>query len=67
MDDGTGALSLINSLDHELTDSYDLVVIARDRGAEPRYSNATISIIVRDENDNAPVITNTRGHRFIKF
>ena len=33
-------------------------MIARDRGEEPRSSNATIYVTVRDENDNIPVILN---------
>ena len=35
-----------------------LTIIARDRADEPRSSNATISVTVRDENDNPPVILN---------
>ena len=38
--------------------SYVLTIIARDRADEPRSSNATISVTVRDENDNPPVILN---------
>lgn len=38
--------------------SYELTVIARDRSDEPRSSNATIFVTVRDENDNPPVILN---------
>lgn len=35
-----------------------LTIIARDRADEPRSSNATISVTVRDENDNPPIILN---------
>ena len=38
--------------------SYTLVVVARDRGAEPRSSNTTVLVTVEDENDNTPVIEN---------
>ena len=35
-----------------------LTIIARDRADEPRSSNATIFVTVRDENDNPPFILN---------
>lgn len=38
--------------------SYELTVVARDQADEPRSSNATIFVTVRDENDNPPVIVN---------
>ncbi len=38
--------------------SYVLTIIARDRADEPRSSNATIYVTVRDENDNPPIILN---------
>lgn len=38
--------------------SYVLTITARDRADEPRSSNATISVTVRDENDNPPIILN---------
>lgn len=38
--------------------SYVLSVVARDSALEPRSSNATINVIVLDENDNDPEILN---------
>lgn len=38
--------------------SYNLTVIGRDRGDEPRSSNLTIFVTVTDVNDNAPSIFN---------
>ncbi len=38
--------------------SYNLTVVARDRGSSPLSSNLYIEVEVRDVNDNAPTIHN---------
>ena len=58
IDPTSGGLSLMSTLDRERDDNYVLSVVARDGGAEPRSSNATVSVTVLDENDNDPEILN---------
>lgn len=41
-------------LDREKKDSYTLQVVAADSGSPPRSSTATVTIRVRDHNDNKP-------------
>lgn len=38
--------------------SYNLTVIAQDRGEGPRSSTTRVEITVLDENDNTPIFTN---------
>ena len=53
---GTSSLSLVlvNSLDHEITESYDLLILAKDAGVPIRTGTLTVHIDVIDENDNKP-------------
>ncbi|XP_064481963.1 cadherin-related tumor suppressor-like [Ornithodoros turicata] len=55
IDESTGQISLLKSLDREKTSSYELTVLARDTGVDVKHtSTATVNIQVLDENDNAP-------------
>ena len=56
----TGVISLIAPLDHETTPLIVLSVQALDRGSSPLSALATISVTVKDVNDNKPII-NTNG------
>ena len=55
----TGVVTLERPLDREAAADYVLTVEARDGGAEQLSSAASLIVIVADENDNAPRITNT--------
>ena len=54
--DGSWDLSLVilQALDRETVDHYDVIIIARDAGDPPRSGNVTIKIEVTDQNDNSP-------------
>ena len=56
IDQSNGRITVRNNIDRERVQSFDLVVEARDRGTPLRRSaRATVSIRIRDENDNPPV------------
>ena len=50
----TGVITLINSLDREITDQYNLTVIAFDRGQPQMSAIGYLLITVEDENDVTP-------------
>ena len=52
----TGDITLMSSLDREITDSYELVVLATEDIAQPHNHTATqtIQITINDVNDNSP-------------
>ncbi|XP_058985182.1 fat-like cadherin-related tumor suppressor homolog isoform X2 [Musca domestica] len=51
----TGCLFLINLLDREKQNEYELQIFAKDGGVPSLSAEALVSIIVDDVNDNAPV------------
>ena len=53
----TGVLNLVNSLDYEQNSSHILVVGARDHGVTRLSAQATVVVAVNDVNDNAPNFT----------
>ncbi|XP_063532868.1 cadherin-related tumor suppressor [Cydia strobilella] len=60
LDEATGQLLIKKSLDRETVDSYQLTILAHDSGQTQQLSaTTTISVKVLDENDNAPVFTQT--------
>lgn len=60
IDEATGQLTLVKSLDRETVSFYKLSVVAHDVAATGRLSaSTTISIDVLDENDNAPEFVQT--------
>ena len=63
----TGLISLTAQLDYETKQSVVLSVHAVDGGSSPLSTTATVSVIVKDVNDNTPVI-NANGitHRNLK-
>ncbi|KAG7316014.1 hypothetical protein KOW79_020880 [Hemibagrus wyckioides] len=54
-----GTLMVTGTLDREKQEIYDLVLVARDYGMPPRENITTLTIIVTDVNDNAPVFSQT--------
>ncbi|XP_011407489.2 PREDICTED: protocadherin Fat 4-like [Amphimedon queenslandica] len=50
----SGELSVLNSLDREDEDRYDILIRAFDNGSPTRTDYANITIIVTDVNDNKP-------------
>lgn len=50
-----GLLRVSGRLDRETKASYELTVIARDRGEPPKSTQTKILVKVLDENDNSPV------------
>lgn len=62
IDEATGQIVLARSLDRESTSRYSLTVIAHDAGLSKRLSSSTtVTVEVLDENDNAPVFTQTES------
>ncbi|XP_056344157.1 protocadherin Fat 4-like [Oenanthe melanoleuca] len=51
----TGKLMTLMSLDREVMDSYELIIMATDSGKPPRSASLVLSIAVEDVNDNPPV------------
>lgn len=47
-------LKTLNTLDREVIDKYYVVMQAVDKGQNPQTGTGTLTIMVGDENDNAP-------------
>ena len=52
----TGKIRTKRSLDREVKESYNLVILATDTGVPPLSSTASVTIYVKDRNDNKPII-----------
>ena len=52
----TGEIHTLQSLDRDTQPSFEIVVIARDRGSPPLVGTATVMVKIGDENDNAPMM-----------
>lgn len=52
----TGYLYALRSFDYELLKDFIFMVQARDAGTPPLSSNATVKVIIVDQNDNAPLV-----------
>ncbi|CAH1174191.1 unnamed protein product [Phaedon cochleariae] len=62
IDEATGQITLLRSLDRETTSKYTLTVVAHDAGITKQLSTSTTVLIdVLDENDNAPEFTQTES------
>lgn len=59
IDAATGAITVANALDREITGSYTLVVRATDGGGA--FTNQTITVTIGDVNDSNPVISSNGG------
>ncbi|XP_051505206.1 protocadherin-10b isoform X1 [Myxocyprinus asiaticus] len=51
-----GYLYALRSFDYELLKDFSFVVQARDSGTPELWSNATVNVIIVDQNDNAPSV-----------
>lgn len=59
IDEETGEIKMLVELDREKQESYELVVIAQDKGVPQKLSSlATVTIIVEDRNDEKPTFLN---------
>uniref|UniRef100_A0A8C7N2Q9 Protocadherin 7a n=1 Tax=Oncorhynchus kisutch TaxID=8019 RepID=A0A8C7N2Q9_ONCKI len=56
LDEATGWLSVLHRIDREEVAQLRFTVTARDRGQPPRTDRATVVLVVRDENDNVPIV-----------
>ncbi|OCT99801.1 protocadherin-10 [Xenopus laevis] len=56
-----GYLYALRTFDYEQLKDFSFMVEARDGGTPPLYSNATVNIIIVDQNDNAPSIVSPQG------
>ncbi|KAM6940114.1 protocadherin-10a isoform 2-T2 [Xenentodon cancila] len=52
----TGYLYALRSFDYEQLKEFSFMVQAKDSGATELFSNATVNVIIVDQNDNAPTI-----------
>ncbi|XP_053285151.1 protocadherin gamma-C3 [Pleuronectes platessa] len=52
----TGEITVKGQLDYEVDDSYEIDIQASDSGAVPLRTDKSITVNIRDVNDNAPVI-----------
>lgn len=57
VDPKTGIISVNRPLDFETKDVHELVVVARDNGAQPLETTAFVTVQVVDVNDNQPTIS----------
>ena len=57
----TGEIIVLNPLDRETLDTYNLTITARDNDSPPLTGSTTIIVVVTDVNDNSP----TGGHQDI--
>ncbi|XP_077957409.1 protocadherin alpha-6 isoform X32 [Gasterosteus aculeatus] len=52
----TGEITVKGQLDYEVDDSYEINIQASDSGAVPFRTEKSVSINIKDQNDNAPII-----------
>ncbi|XP_031159045.1 protocadherin beta-16-like [Sander lucioperca] len=52
----TGVLTAVRSFDYEQIKQLQIVVKAQDGGSPPLSSNATVKILIQDQNDNPPQV-----------
>ncbi|KAM8910689.1 protocadherin gamma-A4-like [Spinachia spinachia] len=52
----TGEITVMGQLDYEMDDSYEINIQASDGGVVPFRTEKSVSINIKDKNDNAPVI-----------
>ena len=66
IDSTSGLVTTTTSLDRELEDSYQLVVMAADDGLLSRSAVVTLDVHVDDLNDNAPRFLQRQYNVFIR-
>ena len=60
VDGPSGDIILIDNLDREITQVYDVIVSATDSGLLKQSTTATVKIAVTDINDNRPIMTSSK-------
>lgn len=65
IDNSTGVISLVKSLDYEQSRDYSLVIRASDSGSAVLHTDITMVINVIDVNDNKPVFSSDVNHVFV--
>ena len=58
IDNTTGVISLVASLDREAQSSYSIMIKVSDNGSPAQHIQTKFSILVKDKNDNSPVFVN---------
>lgn len=61
----TGAVSINKSLDYDTNQEYRLIISARDRGYHSKSSEAELTVILTDINDNAPYFEQQVYHAYV--
>ncbi|XP_071313488.1 protocadherin gamma-C3-like [Trachinotus anak] len=56
VDPATGEITVNGQLDYEVDDSYEIDIQASDSGAVPFRTDKSVTVNIKDINDNAPVI-----------
>ena len=64
IDRSNGAISLVGFLNREVKDYYELLVIATDKGTEPRSDAILVTFQITDANDNRPIF-NPQVYRLV--
>ncbi|CAL8330612.1 unnamed protein product [Merluccius merluccius] len=57
VDESTGVIYVNKPLDFETQPFHELIISARDNGAQPEFSSAFVGVRVLNVNDNAPTIS----------
>ncbi|XP_074530035.1 protocadherin alpha-13-like isoform X20 [Halichoeres trimaculatus] len=52
----TGEITVKGQIDYEVDDSYEIDIRASDSGAVPLRTDKSVTVVIRDVNDNAPII-----------
>ncbi|EZA48524.1 Cadherin-related tumor suppressor [Ooceraea biroi] len=61
----SGAVTILQSLDYDLIQEYQLNITATDLGFEPKHAIATLTINVSDINDNPPTFNQSIYEAFL--
>lgn len=56
INEDTGYVYALRSFDYEQLKDFSFIVQARDSGSPHLFSNATVKVIIVDQNDNAPMV-----------
>ncbi|XP_058856955.1 protocadherin-11 X-linked-like isoform X2 [Acipenser ruthenus] len=65
LDRRSGILSVVRRLDREKQDKYTFTVVAKDNGSPSLQSNATVMVMVQDQNDNSPAFTHNEYNFYV--
>lgn len=65
VDELSGAVTILKSLDYDQVQEYHINITARDRGFTPKKTVATLTVTLTDINDNAPVFKQPEYHVYL--